>query len=382
MSLGNIISAGGSSADRIFETVTQAAHGFAVLDTIYNDGTSWVKAQSDNADTVAQGVVTAVTNVNEFEVTTQGVATVTGHGLTVGNYYWLSDTVAGGLQLTSANIAQSVLHVRDANTILVDIGQAIESSASTITTLDYGRLERISTSATSVLNNTVDFPFDTVASGNMVASGTVGLTATHDGRYLVEFFASPDNVAVDNGFGLYIDGVLHSYNEVNLLNTPNNLTMSWEADVLAGQVLTVRTRASEAGGYDFAGAGAVGAWAYMSVREQPTSTIVTANTTQYSTTEQATDRTWIDGKPIYERTFTWTGQSGSVVLDTLGSGYFDTVVSIDQTALVGGSTFYPVGSGSTDYFRVTVSKSTGVVQKGGAGISYPDGHVIIQYTKV
>lgn len=109
--------AGGTSIQR-----TQTAHGFSVLDAIYHDGTEWVLAQANNEDTLAEYVVTEVTDVNNFTAFKFGEATVTGHGLTVGEHYYLSDSVAGGAQITEPlNFSSPLFYVEDANTIHVEV---------------------------------------------------------------------------------------------------------------------------------------------------------------------------------------------------------------------------------------------------------------------
>jgi hypothetical protein len=65
--------------------VTQVAHGLSVQDAIYFDGTNWLLAQADALTTLGVGVVSAVKDVDNFTVITDGK--ITGlSGLTTG--YW------------------------------------------------------------------------------------------------------------------------------------------------------------------------------------------------------------------------------------------------------------------------------------------------------
>jgi hypothetical protein len=93
---GAVSGSGGSGASSTIN-VPQTAHGFTVGTLVrYNGGTSsYVKAQANsgaNADVV--GVVSTVTDANNFVVTTQGM--ITGlTGLVAGSSYFLSDATAG-----------------------------------------------------------------------------------------------------------------------------------------------------------------------------------------------------------------------------------------------------------------------------------------------
>lgn len=108
---------GGTSIDR-----TQALHGLAVLDAIYHNGTIWVKAQADDADTLAEYIVSEVPDVNTFTANKFGAITLTAHGKTVGEHYFLSDAVAGGSVIVEPLLYSSPLYyVEDANTIHVEV---------------------------------------------------------------------------------------------------------------------------------------------------------------------------------------------------------------------------------------------------------------------
>lgn len=87
---------GGGTTDR----VTQASHGFVVGDVLYMNGSTYTKAIATSAATAeVVGVVSRVLDTSTFEVTLSGE--VSGlSGLTVGEVYFLSDSVAGGITAT------------------------------------------------------------------------------------------------------------------------------------------------------------------------------------------------------------------------------------------------------------------------------------------
>jgi len=68
---------GGSGAGGSTITENQVAHGFTLLDGIYHNGTIWVKAKADDADTVALYCVSEVSDVDNFQATKFGSITAT-----------------------------------------------------------------------------------------------------------------------------------------------------------------------------------------------------------------------------------------------------------------------------------------------------------------
>ena len=105
---------GGSTTD-----VTQSSHGLAVKDCIRHNGSAWVKAQADSASTLALGVVTAAADANTFTVAQSGRFELSSHGLTAGQWYYLSADTAGALTATEPTISQPLVYVEDANNVFV-----------------------------------------------------------------------------------------------------------------------------------------------------------------------------------------------------------------------------------------------------------------------
>lgn len=105
----NIPGGGGGSGDAITESISQTSHGFAVGDLIYYNGTSFVKSQ---ADTVVKaetyGMVTTVTDANNFVMTTRGNVT-TLSGLTAGTVYFLDPTTAGAMTSTKPTTVGQII---------------------------------------------------------------------------------------------------------------------------------------------------------------------------------------------------------------------------------------------------------------------------------
>jgi len=106
----------------------EAGHTFAVGDPVYFDGTNWQLAQADNAATVADGIVASV-NGDNFTLVFSGVMPWGGHGLNVGDVYFLSQTAAGGVTTTqpTTGVVQEIFTVWDAGSIMIDLNQVRNS---------------------------------------------------------------------------------------------------------------------------------------------------------------------------------------------------------------------------------------------------------------
>ena len=114
----NIIEIGGGGGGSTSD-ITQSSHGFAVKDAIRHNGTSWVKAQANATTTLALGIVTAVADSNNFTIAQSGRFELSSHGLTVGQWYYLSSAAAGGLVTTEPTISQPIVYVESASFIYV-----------------------------------------------------------------------------------------------------------------------------------------------------------------------------------------------------------------------------------------------------------------------
>jgi len=90
-----------------------------LLDAVYYDGSDWQKAQADAASTLGTHIVTEV-NGDYYTLTQAGRIFSTGHGLTPGEYYFVSDSVAGGLTSTEpSTYSNPLVFVEDENIIHV-----------------------------------------------------------------------------------------------------------------------------------------------------------------------------------------------------------------------------------------------------------------------
>lgn len=116
MSFSKSSTGGGAGGAVSSLVVTQTAHGFTVPQVVYlDDSDSLYKlAKSDVLATAnAIGVVTQINSVNTFSITCAGIEEVF-TGLTEGETFYVSSTVAGGISNSEPNISRPVLNALSA----------------------------------------------------------------------------------------------------------------------------------------------------------------------------------------------------------------------------------------------------------------------------
>ena len=117
--------------ERIYFNATQTAHGFSLgpqVTPVYHSSSGWHLACADSNETIALAIVTNVPDENTLEITLHGRVTVIGHGLSLYQYYFLSQTTPGTVDSAypTTGISQPLLWVEDANTIIVHRERATE----------------------------------------------------------------------------------------------------------------------------------------------------------------------------------------------------------------------------------------------------------------
>lgn len=111
-----------SVVEYVGDIVTQASHGFGIMDQIYKkaDGT-WALAKADSSSTLRGASVYAVVDVDTFKIIFSGVANISSHGFTVGSIYYLSASVAGAVTSTPVDATtyynQAIFTVLDTNSL-------------------------------------------------------------------------------------------------------------------------------------------------------------------------------------------------------------------------------------------------------------------------
>lgn len=155
-------------ANGVSKVIERASLTTTSLTPVYYT-TSWV-----NADNTTSTKVAKLMKLSDGSLVDDVDVTWTGHGLDVGEIYYL-DSVSGGYTKTppsSPNYTQQLFIVKDANTIHIDIEQAYVASATDLVT--FGTTDPTSPSATA---NEGDIYFKT---SDGTSNGTVISTFVYD----------------------------------------------------------------------------------------------------------------------------------------------------------------------------------------------------------
>jgi hypothetical protein len=212
-------------------TVAAAAHGFVVGDVLYNNNGTWAKARANAiATTTPTGVVSTVTDANNFIITLAGAITLS--GLTQGLYY-LSAATAGLLTVTApTGVTEFLMPVLYAATSTQ--GYVIQGFPATLaipTVAEGGTGATTVAAAWVALNVTanaisaldIDWSLSRVHSKTLAANSTFTFSNAVDGQTIV----------------------------VVLLNTASNYTVTWPTVKWAGNVAPTQTVGAKYDVYTF-----------------------------------------------------------------------------------------------------------------------------------
>ncbi len=101
--------------------INEASHGFSEKDAVYFDGSNWQKAQANNPNTLGKGVAVIV-SIDYFVLVTNGYVEIPSHGLTVDEYYFVSNVTAGLLTSTepATGYTNPLLWVKSTDVVYVE----------------------------------------------------------------------------------------------------------------------------------------------------------------------------------------------------------------------------------------------------------------------
>jgi hypothetical protein len=94
----NTGSGGPGTPGNVSFVVEEINHGYTTADlplAMYHTSTGWQEAQSNLESTLATHVMVEIVNANRYILAQAGRYEIVGHGLTVDNYYFVSDVTAG-----------------------------------------------------------------------------------------------------------------------------------------------------------------------------------------------------------------------------------------------------------------------------------------------
>jgi hypothetical protein len=181
-----ILGAGGSTASgtTVEKTITQAAHGFTVGQWLYLNGSVYTLTDADVvSSTDSVGVVSVVTDANNFKIVTSGY--ITGlSGLIAGSRYYISST-AGGITVTAPSNAKAVFIADTTTSGWVQqsaVGTTVMNDQTSTGYFDVGgmRIQWGKTASTGDSDQTITFPIS-FSSAPSVTCNIVLTTGTNAG---------------------------------------------------------------------------------------------------------------------------------------------------------------------------------------------------------
>ena len=94
----NTGSGGSTTSGNVFFVVEEMNHGYTTADlplAMFHTSTGWEEARADLENTLATHVMVSIVNTNRYILAQAGRYEIVGHGLTVENYYFVSDVTSG-----------------------------------------------------------------------------------------------------------------------------------------------------------------------------------------------------------------------------------------------------------------------------------------------
>lgn len=241
-------SGSGGSTEVVYLEVTQATHGFD-NDFIYNNGTTWVKAQADNETTTATHFAVRVDD-NTFNAVVIGEVDVTGlldddgQALVNNTFYFLSQTVAGKLATAepTTGIKQVVIKTNTTNNATISIEIPFDlSEPSNLAYTDVSNtftdvqvIKKTSTSAFTVENDSGESIFNVDTDGNAVTIGSNYTAPTLDNEVATKKYVD------DNSGGGNTSIILSNNNSILSSSWVDDTGVSgyWYADISNANILS------------------------------------------------------------------------------------------------------------------------------------------------
>ena len=198
--------------------ITQSSHGFAVGEALKSSGSNgaYAKAQADSAaNAEVVGVVTVVTDTNNFTLTLSGMITVAGAvpNETAGTALFLSASSAGALTATepstSGQISKPVAIVTTANTEMILVTYRGETISTGVTNWDVNGLELV-----------LDADGDTTLHASTDDQIDVKISGADDFRFTANSFnvLSGSTLTIDSGATITNSGTSNGF-----ASTPTDL---------------------------------------------------------------------------------------------------------------------------------------------------------------
>jgi len=112
----------------VSEEINQTAHGLALRLNVYRDTATglWVEGQSDNQNTLTDGVVIEIIDADNFLIGYAGRVMDSGHGLAMGRYFLNATDGTSTLTSPVTGYKQNTIIVDDADSYLLGAAVALQ----------------------------------------------------------------------------------------------------------------------------------------------------------------------------------------------------------------------------------------------------------------
>jgi len=212
-----------TSAQSVSIPVSQTNHGFIPGNAVYLSGASFYLASAADLQTIADGVVSAVGDLNNFVYVPVGLVTLTNlewsgvvgtSGMVIGSHYFLSRTNPGTYTTVEPGISQKLLVAKTTSTAFV---------INELNTLVYRNLEVLngaSGTLTSVYGSQMNGKYEIFDQNDALLEATIFYNGT-DLR--VQSFDSRITIVPNTSgcLNIYNSGIIYIQNK-----TGNNLDLS------------------------------------------------------------------------------------------------------------------------------------------------------------
>jgi hypothetical protein len=243
--------------------VNQPGHGFTLTNNIpipaYNDLTGTViAAQADDFGTLSAYYITRIIDADNFVIQNNGIIDAPGHGLKVGCYYFLSDTVAGDVTdvQPTVTIQDTVFFIVDANCIILIDNLPVDkpsiekflikvSNTNTTTNLNTAGFTEVPITGTTEIN---EFNFYTVV-GNGIQ---VPVQRTY--RITANIYVGTNTTRSNQRLRFHVNGVArgaiaaHGYIRDSFGHNESSYSLEEVFALNAGDIVTVESQQEAAGG--------------------------------------------------------------------------------------------------------------------------------------
>ena len=235
--------------------ITQSSHGFSVGEALKSSGSNgaYAKAQADSAaNAEVVGVVTVVTDTNNFTLTLSGMITVAGAvpNETAGTALFLSAGTAGALTATepstSGQISKPVAIVTTANASMILVTYRGETISTGVTNWDVNGLELVlDADGDTTLHASTDDQIDVKISGADDFRFTANSFNVLSGSTLtIDSGATIANSGTATGFGgsrsvagTTDNGLITFVNSGSTFAAEANLTYSTDLSITSGNIV-------------------------------------------------------------------------------------------------------------------------------------------------